>query len=67
MAAARVTWLGQARSSVLVSTPDESLLGKWTRSEKILLLGVLVNVSYLVYEIIRRRQDVGGDLAGPGF
>jgi hypothetical protein len=62
-----VTWLGQARSSVLVSTPDESLRGAWTRSEKILLLGVLVNVGYLVYEILRRQSNVGSDLAGPGF
>lgn len=67
MDTARVTWLGAPQQSVVVAAPDESLLGKWTRSEKILLLGVLVNVSYLIYEIIRRQRDVGGNMAGPGF
>jgi hypothetical protein len=63
MAAPGVTWLGQART--VVAVPDESLAGSWTRSEKILALGVLVNVTYLIYEILRRQRNV--DLAGPGF
>jgi hypothetical protein len=39
-----------------VAIPYESLQGKWTRSEKILLLGVVINAAFLAWELIKVRQ-----------
>jgi hypothetical protein len=65
--AAGVTWLGQASRTILVATPDESQSGKWTRSEKILLAGVLINVIFLIYEIRKGGSNAVTPLAGPGL
>jgi hypothetical protein len=61
-----VTWLGQASRTILVATPDESQSGKWTRSEKILLAGVLINVLFLIYEIRKGGSDAIVPMVGPG-
>jgi hypothetical protein len=57
MATARVTWLGQAPAPA----PD-----KWTRSEKILLLGVFINALFLFYEIRRGNRNAFIPVVRPG-
>jgi hypothetical protein len=63
-----VTWLGQngdgAPLPILTEVPAKD--DHWSRSEKILLLGVLVNATYLIYAILRRR-DVRSDVVGPSY
>ncbi len=62
MASSRVTWLGQGAGteddilpSVVETQPRSD---GWTRSEKILFVGVLVNASFLLFQIIRSKRYV---------
>lgn len=54
MVAPRIVWLGQDGEDVLplVVAPTTSKDG-WTRSEKILLLGVLINATFLALALSR--------------
>ena len=55
MVPARVTWLGQNDGAVLQTVVEPLPRSDgWSRSEKILLAGVLVNMTYLIYAILRR-------------
>lgn len=64
----RVTWLGQAYGDgPLPSVVDaQQRSDGWTRTEKILLLGVIVNATYLIYSVLRRR-DVRSAMAGSSY
>lgn len=53
MVATRIVWLGQA------TQPAETVQlqsNGWTRTETILLAGVLLNVAFLLYQISRDRS-----------
>lgn len=50
---ARIIWLGQPAQTVQLRSDG------WTRTEKILLAGVLLNIAFLVYQISRDRSVNG--------
>lgn len=59
----RVTWLGQVADDVppLVVAPQPASDG-WTRSEKILFAGVLINTVFLLFALDRWSRQRGSNV-----
>lgn len=54
MVSSRVTWLGQDEILPTVAAPLPRSDG-WTRSEKILFAGVVLNTAFFLYQVLRSR------------
>jgi hypothetical protein len=59
-----ITWLGQPAPAEVVQLRSDG----WTRTEKILFAGVLLNIAFLLYQITRdRNTNANASMVGPGL